>query len=218
MSITSESSWLDSAFAAPTPATSPAAQEALHDGRQSVATILALLAAGSRTVDDPQQTLTRLRQIESELLDLWSMLQRGGSDRADALVEVDREVCELVDVLVLEFAGCIDVVADSEARISVRRTDLRRIMGNLLRNAMRAAGAQGNIAVTVTADADEVTILVDDDGPGFGSLAVVHGVGLRGVGRLVEQAGGTTSIRARGRLGGASIEVRLPITGTGSAA
>ena len=80
----------------------------------------------------------------------------------------------------------------------------------MLRNAIRAAGPEGQVRVTVSPSAGEVQIDVDDDGPGFGALPVQHGIGLRSVRRLVRHAGGRVETGGPSRLGGASVRIHLP--------
>lgn len=96
-------------------------------------------------------------------------------------------------------------------------TVLRRILCNVLRNAIRAAGPAGQVRVTVSPGAGEVQIEVEDDGPGFGALPVRNGIGLRSVRRLVQQAGGRLEAGGPSRLGGASVRIHLPAAGTGAA-
>jgi signal transduction histidine kinase len=54
-----------------------------------------------------------------------------------------------------------------------------------------------------------VVIDVEDDGPGFGALPTVNGIGLCSARRLVEDAGGVLET-GRGGLGGALVRITLP--------
>ncbi len=201
------------------------AEEARHDALQSVGTILALLEAGNRTVDDPQVTTARLAQIEGEVLGLRSLLREPvpidplGVAGAPTLAGVDvaAETGRLVGAATVGWSGTVGVVADTSARTSVSLTELRRILGNLLRNAIRAAGPAGQVRVTVSPSAREVQIEVEDDGPGFGALPVQNGVGLRSVRRLVQQAGGWLEAGGPSRLGGAVVRIHLPAAGAEAA-
>jgi signal transduction histidine kinase len=201
------------------------AEEARHDALQSVGTILALLEAGNRTVDDPQVTTARLAQIEGEVLGLRSLLRNPvpgdplGTAAAPATsgVDVAAETGQLVSAATVGWTGTVGVVADTSARTTVSSTGLRRILGNVLRNAVRAAGPHGQVRVTVSPAGGEVQIEVEDDGPGFGALPVQNGVGLRSVRRLVQQAGGWLEAGGPSRLGGAAVRIHLPAAGTGAA-
>lgn len=74
---------------------------------------------------------------------------------------------------------------------------------------MRAAGRRGLVQVTVVSHSDGVVLEVEDDGPGFGALPVINGIGLRSSRRLVQRQGGRLDI-GTGRLGGALVRVTLP--------
>jgi len=193
-------------------------EEVHHDALQSVGTILCLLEAGTLTVNDPQATSTRLAQIEGEVLCLRSLLRDpvlGDSvlrepAPAQDVVDVAAETGRLVSAATVGWTGSVGVVADTSARAAVTSTELRRILRNVLRNAIRAAGPQGQVRVTVSPSAGGVQIEVEDDGPGFGSLPVLQGIGLRSVRRLVQHAGGRVEAGGRSRLGGASVRIHLP--------
>lgn len=213
---------------APRPPENPynqVAQEVQHDALQSVGTILALLEAGSLTVDDPRETTIRLAQIHGEVLCLRSLLRdtvpgdplRRAESPAPEGLDVAAETGRLVGTASVGWSGTVGVIADTSARTTVTSTGLRRILCNVLRNAFRAAGPAGQVRVTVSPSAGEVQIEVEDDGPGFGALPVQNGIGLRSVRRLVQQAGGRVDAGGPSRLGGASVRIHLPAVGTGAA-
>ena len=155
-------------------------------------------------------TLRRLGQIDGELHALHELVKGLSDEPNGQVVDVAIEARELVGSLSVDYPGAVAVIARTRAPAHVGGTALHRILGNLLRNAMRAAGNEGRVLVTVVSDAGDIVILVEDDGPGMGALPVLNGVGLRSVRRLVHQAGGRLETIPRGRLGGASIRVHLP--------
>jgi len=200
-------------------ATDLAAQEAHHDALQAVGTILALVEAGNLTVHDPRVTCTRLAQIQGEVLSLRSLLHDsiiGEAPPSRGVVDVADETARLVGAATVGWTGTVGVVADTSVRAAVTSTELRRILCNVLRNAMRAAGPQGQVRVTVSPNGGKVQIEVEDDGAGFGTMPVQHGIGLRSVRRLVHRAGGWVESGGRGRLGGASVRIHLPAVVTGA--
>ena len=193
-------------------------EEIRHDALQAVGTILALLEVGTLTVDDPHATSTRLTQIQVEVLDLRTLLRdallgppslREAAHDHDA-VDVAAETARLVRATTVGWTGSVGVVMDTSTRAVVTRTELQRILRNVLRNAIRAAGSEGQIRVTVSPSGGEIQIEVEDDGPGFGALPVLHGIGLRSVRHMVQRAGGWVDTGGSSRLGGASVRIHLP--------
>jgi len=113
--------------------------------------------------------------------------------------------------------------------VAADRELLRRAVANLLRNAVRYAGAAGPIQVSAAAEGDQVRLTVADHGPGVPEAELERifdafyrvdtsrdratggvGLGLAIVKTCVEACGGTVSCRNRP---GAGLEVslRLPV-------
>lgn len=111
--------------------------------------------------------------------------------------------------------------------------DLTTIVGNLIDNALDAAGRGGRVAVTIARDDEGMTVLeISDDGPG---VPIEHrgdvfrlgfstksddrqrGYGLTLVARVVERRGGTIDL-CPAALGGARFVVRLPVRDLAGAA
>jgi signal transduction histidine kinase len=157
------------------------------------------------------------------------------------LARADEETLELharpvdIDDLVFDEAGQrrrtngprIDVAAVSAARVAGDEAGLRRVVRNLLDNAVRSASSR--VAVSL-AEVDGVAVLrVDDDGPGIpepdrariferfvrldearGRDTGGVGLGLAIVDELVGEHGGSVAV-SDSPLGGARFEVRLPL-------
>ena len=199
-------------------------EEARHDGLQAVGTILALLEVSTLTVVDPEATATRLAQIRGEVLCLRTLLRDTlvghpvphESAQGQDVVDVAADTARLVTAATVGWTGAVGVVADTSSRTTVTSHELRRILCNLLRNAVRAAGPEGQVRVTVSSTGGEVQIEIEDDGPGFGALTVRHGIGLRSVRRLVQDAGGWLETGGPSRLGGATVRVHLPAFASGA--
>jgi two-component system nitrogen regulation sensor histidine kinase NtrY len=126
------------------------------------------------------------------------------------------------------------VVPDVELPASIDRQMLRRVLVNLVRNAVQAVrgGAaeaakpgeiRGHVRVSARADGEGTTLLVEDDGPGipfdkrgrvfdpyFTTKADGTGLGLAIVKKIVVEHGGVIDVGASELLGGAMFSVRLP--------
>lgn len=185
--------------------------ELAHDARQSIATILTLVAAGQMEIQDSDLVLRRFDQVANQARSLAAMLEDSSTRRQRAFcVEVRAETASAVEALAAGYGGTLRLISDIDvAWAAFAPVSLRRVLTNLARNAMRAAGADGVVLVTVTRRAGLVVVTVEDDGPGFGHLPVVNGIGLRSSRRLVRSAGGSVDT-AVGTFGGALVRVTLP--------
>ena len=81
---------------------------------------------------------------------------------------------------------------------------------NVVDNAVRAAGPQGRVIVTVRPGPSSVRILVEDDGPGFGQVGGGTGLGLAITRHALEQLGGGLSILVPSGGGGGCVALSLP--------
>lgn len=99
--------------------------------------------------------------------------------------------------------------ACSETWTHADRLACWRALRNVLGNAIRAAGPQGHVDVQIHSQDGWAVAQIDDDGPGFGSIA--PGLGSLGLGivqDLVAADGGELVIRRRG-MGGCRVRLRL---------
>jgi signal transduction histidine kinase len=188
-----------------------------HDARQSVATILALVAAARGEVADQERVLTRFEQVARQAVALGALLDESETPWPDpSPLDVCAEVGETLGRVTVGYLGTVRFVADADAWSRIPRSSLERVLTNLVRNAMRAAGEGGLIQVTIDCEAGWLVLDVEDDGPGFGALPVIHGIGLRSSRHLVRRQGGRVDI-GTSRHGGALVRVTLPaVTRDGS--
>lgn len=107
--------------------------------------------------------------------------------------------------------------------------DVLTVVGNLVRNAVEAAGADGRVEVLVLAGDERITVDVADDGPGVApadrarifdrgvssKAAAGRGVGLDLVRRIAGARGGSVTV-GRSAAGGARFTVELPYAGVPS--
>ncbi|MES2900570.1 MAG: ATP-binding protein [Pseudomonadota bacterium] len=117
----------------------------------------------------------------------------------------------------------------SDATVCGDGTRLVQVVANLLNNAARYTARDGDIAITVARDGEQVVLTVRDTGIGIAPALLPHvfdlftqgereadrkqgglGLGLALVRSLVQRHGGQVSARSRGLGKGSEFEVRLP--------
>jgi signal transduction histidine kinase len=187
-------------------------QEVAHDSMQSIATILTLVAAGKEEVGDPALVRRRLDQVATQTRALAAMLGEAAavSPPSDT-VDASTEASDTVRALTAWYGGTIRLAAGSGAWAAISAASLRRVLTNVLLNALRAAGEDGVVQVKVFRNGGRVVIEVEDNGPGFGRIGTLHGIGLRSTRRLLRTAGGGLDVGSS-LLGGALVRVSLPAT------
>ncbi|MDQ3556401.1 MAG: hybrid sensor histidine kinase/response regulator [Gemmatimonadota bacterium] len=209
-----------------------AAAEMMHDmlslltlveGRMAL--VLEELRAGRSAEAEVETTLAECRDLKAMIADVMSTARSPavqGSFRPVELVhsEIERAVRGAPAV---EVRFRADAPADLE--VPGRASFLRRIAGNLLRNALRHARSRivTTVAPETRAGRAGVLLSVEDDGGGVPAelrdslfRPGVHGghggsgLGLASVSWAARQLGGTVAVGDGGELGGARFEVWLP--------
>jgi PAS domain S-box-containing protein len=222
-----------------------------HDLRSPLATIrgraqLLRRRVAARAADPEREPLLKgLEQIEAgtermtgqidELLDL-AQLQAGRP------LDLDRRPTDLVDLARQAIAE--HQASTEQHRIQLQTAEpvvsgawddrrLRRVLDNLLTNAIKYSPSGGVILLKVDVAAERAVLQVRDHGVGIPSRelprvferfyrasnavgqATGSGIGLAGVRQIVEQHGGTISVESEEEHGTTFI-VYLPLTGQGS--
>jgi signal transduction histidine kinase len=187
-----------------------------HDLRQPIATIRALAYVTAAESQAP--LLQRLRQISeeaawiSEIID--DLLGEPGSPLAPDWhrTEIHELLRDVVASQRLIYPGRIvlDQVNGKACYVPASPTRLRRALANLIANATRAAGPDGSVELTERTLDDVEVIDIADSGPGFGQVALVHGIGLRITQRVLAECEGHMSIERRSP-GQTLVRLRLPI-------
>lgn len=206
------------------PAAAEIVRQFAHDLRQPVAAVLALAAAGTADPQAPEAVQWRLRKIADEagwiskIVD--DLLTGTGTAHGGEPVEISSLVRDVVASELLTYQGRILVHQHDidEARyVMAVGTRLRRALANVLANATRAAGQDGQVEVTERPQGGTELIEIVDNGPGFGHLEHVHGMGLEIALRMLTECGGRMQIE-RHSYDQTLVRVSLPIAAGGSRA
>ncbi len=103
----------------------------------------------------------------------------------------------------------IEVIAGRSATVNVDRVLIGRAIANLVDNAVRAAGPDGRVRLTVRSRGRDVVVIVEDDGPGFGEAPTGTGLGLSMTAFVASTCGGRLALQAS-TLGGGHVALTLP--------
>ena len=206
--------------------------DASHELRTPLTSVLANLELLADSLDGDQgeaarsalRSSQRMRRLVADLLLLA---------RTDVGRVVPRKPCDLAQIVV-EAAGELgpvsadhDIVLDVHpAIVEAARDELHRLAINLLENALRHTPPGTSIRVWTGITEGQVTLIVEDDGPGVPGALVptiferfVRGAGDRGgsfglglaiVRAVAESHGGSVALESTGEGRGARFVVRLP--------
>ena len=183
---------------------------------------------------DIQEEAERLRRIVDDLLVL-SRSERGAIELSPEPILVQRVIGSIVTDLGRRYPGA-DLRFDAPAFLPAAMADstaLVQVVHNLVTNAIKYAGVDGPIEVTIELVDDALSISVADHGPGLGTepdavfllfhrashtatRAAGTGIGLYVARELVHAMGGEISGTNRPD-GGASFRFTLPLAETPSA-
>jgi len=192
-------------------------REVCHDIRQPIAGVLALAGAALTGTDLPEDTRHRLEQIiglaewQSDVVESWLEVSASGALPSAGNTDVVRVVNEAAAAERLTWPGDLILVWPPEPVYTrLHPVVLRRMTGNMLANATRAAGPTGTVTIEVSRRDTQMLLAVEDDGPGFGRLSGGRGLGLPAVARQAIQHRGRLEC-GRGRLGGGRVSLYLPL-------
>lgn len=190
---------------------SPRLRALYHDLSQPLAAIAAFAEAALADPLLPGSAAGKLERIAEETRALHDLCQhvlvRPGEVRPVSLGHLARSVvagCQAIHDAV------VSVEVAAPALVVGEEAELRRMVWNLLDNACRAAGPQGEVRIRVGREAGDVVLEVGDTGPGFGAAGEGKAsLGLAGAGRYARACGGDLRV-STSDLGGALVSVRLP--------
>jgi signal transduction histidine kinase len=139
---------------------------------------------------------------------------RAGTTADDAVArgaDVTEVVDDTVAVARLTWSGQINVTSPGEpARCRLHPILLRRVISNVLSNAMRAAGPHGSVTIQIRRYQDMAMVSMRDTGPGFGKIPGGFGIGLAEVARIIAGNDGRLEL---GNTAGGGVRVSLWLPG-----
>lgn len=196
-------------------------REVCHDIRQPIAGVLALAGAVLEEAELSQDARSRLEKIvelaewQSDVVENWLEVAAGDAAPIAGHTDAVRVVNAAAAAERLIWAGSLTLIWPPEpVFIRPNPVILRRMTGNLLDNATRAAGSAGIVTVEVSRWRGQMLLAVEDDGPGFGRMAnrngLGHGLGLCAVARQAVHYRGRLEC-GRGSLGGGRVSLWLPL-------
>lgn len=190
----------------PSPGSVDTVRALCHDLRQPLMAILLLAQARGGDAEVRFDGITREAQWLSEVIECVI-----GGAAGDLPERVD--VGDLV-------AGCVDRAQPTatchmaffridQAMVVALPVALSRAVSCLLDNALRAAGSEGQVTVSVSDTGKEIVIGVIDDGPGLGLVPTNNSLGLTITRALVSACGGRVVLKP-GHARGVVAEIVLP--------
>lgn len=213
--------------------------DAAHELRSPLASLRTQIevaqATGAADTPDQLAEIERMSRLVDDLL-LLARLDEAAPQRRETV-----DLGGLARDAVVRYAGTrvrVEVAASPSRPVCADPVALRRVLANLLDNAVRHAHSKVLVGVTEAED-EAVLLTVTDDGPGipaadrdrvfdrFTRLADARdrdsggsGLGLAIVRESVAQQGGTVTLTdasltdAGGRLGGLRVQITLPASAT----
>jgi putative PEP-CTERM system histidine kinase len=203
----------------------------IHDLKNLISSLSLLSQNAVKYFDDPEfqkDTILTLSRIVEQMQGLLARLSSPGEPLVlrGQPVDVVRVVRETVDTMA--FPGTVHVVTELAAVAPVLGDfdGLRRVLQNLLTNAVQALNGEGTVTVKVEYQNGSAVLSVADTGCGMSeefvreSLFVPFrttkrggwGIGLYQVKEIVERHGGTMAVTSK-EGSGTTFHVTLPVMG-----
>lgn len=192
-------------------------REICHDMRQPVAGVLALAATALTVAELPNAARSWLEQIVTEAQSLAELIDDylGGSSAGDTLrTDLGQVAAQAVTGARPTYQGLLRMRAPARPVLTaVSRIDAWRIIANLLSNATRAAGPNGQVTVSVSDVSDNALLVVEDSGPGFARIPPGSGLGSGVIADCLIRCGGRIQY-GPSQAGGVKAALSLPLAGS----
>jgi|tagenome__1003787_1003787.scaffolds.fasta_scaffold20988642_6 signal transduction histidine kinase len=190
----------------------------MHEIRQPLAAVLALAELARSGPDVPPDVRRCLDLLVEQAHEVCgaatsaSGTDPGPDQEGAATVDLGEVIDSAMGSIRFTWSGLlVRRGARGPLPIAGLRPTVRRCLVNLLDNATRAAGPGGTVSVIVDRDAETVHVMVDDDGPGFGSVPRHTGLGLATTRSALEALGGALLVGRPPDGRGARVGFSLPL-------
>lgn len=184
----------------------------IHDLRQPLAALGALVAAAESAGVLPAESQQYLRQMKTEVAEMTELCHRFLEETAPPTLCWLDDVARQAVATAERASGRSIELRPQRSAIIGDAPALRRAVRNLLENACRAAGRHGRVRVTVERRPRAACLRVEDGGAGFSRVppgATSLGLGLGIVRATVAAHHGHVEIGVS-ELGGAALTLVLP--------
>jgi signal transduction histidine kinase len=181
--------------------------------------------AGTPTGDTAVKIESAVARMESIVSQVLGFTREIVADRVVCdLVELTRETIEMVRASHANASARVVASTPDRLEASVDARLVSQALANLVRNGLDAVGPEGVVALTLTHRGAEVTLRVEDSGPGLAADVadrIFHpffttkddgtGLGLAITHRIVEAHDGTIEAGRSEQLRGARFDIILPM-------
>lgn len=195
----------------------PRLRDTCHDLRQPVAAVVTLATAALAESSVPAPVRSCLEQIVTQAESLAEIIHHSlAADepgRASVrLTDLWQLASEAAAAQRVTYRGQLEVLPHAGPLLTlVNRTDVRRIISNLLSNATRAAGPTGTVRIQAGRDGGLAQLVIEDTGPGSGQIPEGTGLGWRIIAESLASCGGKIQF-GPSVLGGVRAGLSLPLT------
>lgn len=184
-----------------------------HDLRTPAATIAALAEAAAVQPEVSHDVADFLARIVGQARRMAALCRYVLADAAERRpIRMDELVSDVIDAASATFDGTLKMLGEPTVIAVVDAMALWRVLVNVVDNACRVAGPDGEVVVGFARHADHIEITVADSGPGFDQVEGRPGsMGLTIVQRTARCHGWTVETR-ESHLGGALVALGLPVS------
>lgn len=143
-----------------------------HDIKNYLVPIFAV--ADERDPEEMAEALTTAKRASEAILALVTEMQALAKGvrptyrlRAESIVEITREAAEWLKRSPAYAQTALSIEASEVPDVLVAEGRMRRVLINLIKNALEAAGPGGRVAIEVARKLGDAVVTIGDDGPGM---------------------------------------------------